>query len=204
MTFSQNIILYIHNFLFIFSDFIILPGYVSFNNSEVDLSTFLTRNIALKLPFVSSPMDTVTEANMAIAMGLCGGIGIIHHNCSIDYQLDQVRKVKKYEQGFIMDPVVMPPHSTVADVLSVKSKLGFSGIPITENGKIGGRLVGLVTLRDIDFVGKTDLNIPVSAVMTPFENLITATHGIGLTEANTILQKSKKVHFKRTKVIMDG
>uniref|UniRef100_A0A5K3ESK9 Inosine-5'-monophosphate dehydrogenase n=2 Tax=Mesocestoides corti TaxID=53468 RepID=A0A5K3ESK9_MESCO len=175
-----------------YNDFIILPGYLDFMANDVDLSTRLTKNIDMKLPFISSPMDTVTESNMAIAMGLCGGVGIIHHNCSIPFQVDEIKKVKKYEQGFIMDPIVLGPNNTPADVLQIRKDHGFSGIPITDTGLIGGRLLGLVTLRDIDFLDDSQLNCPVTSVMTPFDSLVTAYHGIHLSDANKIMQKSKK------------
>ncbi|KAL7061363.1 hypothetical protein AAHC03_09169 [Spirometra sp. Aus1] len=175
-----------------YSDFIILPGYLDFMASDVNLSTRLTRNINLKLPFISSPMDTVTEANMAIAMGLCGGVGILHHNCTIDYQVKQVHTVKKYEQGFILDPIVLGPDDTVDDVYRIRADHGFSGIPITSTGKIGGRLLGLVTLRDIDFLPEESKHCRISEIMTPFEELYTAPHGITLPDANRIMQKRKK------------
>ncbi|VDL14774.1 unnamed protein product [Hymenolepis diminuta] len=175
-----------------YNDFIILPGYLDFLAHDVDLSTRLTKNIDIKLPFISSPMDTVTEANMAIAMGLCGGVGVVHHNCSIDFQANEVRKVKKYEQGFILDPIVLGPNSTPGDILKIRKDHGFSGIPITDTGKIGGKLLGLVTLRDIDFLDEAQLNSPVSGFMTPFDSLVTALDGIHLSEANKIMQQSKK------------
>lgn len=171
-----------------YNDFLILPGYIDFAASDVDLKVNITRNHTIKLPLVSSPMDTVTEADMAIALGLCGGLGIIHNNCSIEEQASMVKKVKSFENGFIMDPITLSPQNTVKDARNIKSKYGFSSIPITKDGRSDGKLMGIISKRDIMFVEESVL---LKEVMSQ-ENLITAFKGVSLEEASNILRECKK------------
>lgn len=173
-----------------YDDVIMMPGHIYFGLNEIDISTNVTRNIKLNLPFVSSPMDTVTEAKMAIAMALQGGIGIIHSNFSIEDQAAEVRKVKKFKNGFITDPVCLSPEHTVADVINIKHTLGYSGIPITEDGKMGSKLVGIVSNRDTTFA--EDVTVKVIDFMTKRDQLSVAREGVRLREANEILKASKK------------
>jgi len=173
-----------------YDDIILLPGHIDFSVEAVSVETALTRRIRLKRPFVSSPMDTVTESAMAIGMALHGGIGIIHCNNTIEEQVREVRRVKRFENGFITEPVVLSPEHTIRDVDRIKAEQGFSGIPITEDGTLAGKLVGIVTNRDVDF--EPDRNKKLREVMTPREQLITAPVGISLAEANRILHQSKK------------
>jgi len=171
-----------------YDDFIVLPGFIDFQASEAELETHVTRNLKIRRPIVSSPMDTVTEWKMAAYLALLGGIGIIHYNNTIEAQVEHVRKVKRFENGFIIDPVVLSPRHTVLDVDAIKRENGFSGIPITEDGTLGSKLVGIVTNRDIDFEKKRSR--PLSQVMST--DLVTAKEGVTLHEANQILKKSKK------------
>jgi len=171
-----------------YDDIIILPGHINFGVDTVDLSTKLTKNIKLNVPLVSSPMDTVTEANMAINMAMLGGIGIIHYNNTIEDQTAEVRKVKRFRNGFITDPLTLSPDHKVSDIDDIKKKFGFSGVPITEEGRMGSKLLGIVTTRDVDFI--KDRSTPVKDVMTT--DLVVGHTGCTLEEANEILRKSKK------------
>ena len=130
---------------FTYDDLIFLPGHIDFSVEDVSLRSKVTRNMMLQTPFVSSPMDTVTEAAMAVAMALHGGLGVIHYNMSIEDQCLEVRKVKKFKNGFIAEPTVLAPHNTLADVDGVKRQSGHSGIPITLDGGLHSKLVGIVT-----------------------------------------------------------
>jgi len=135
-------------------------------------------------------MDTVTESNMAIHMALHGGIGILHSNMPPESQADQVRIVKKFKNGFITDLLCLSPTHNVGDVLRIKNTFGYSGIPITENGKMGGKLVGILSNRDFAFI--EDPTIQIRDIMTPRDKLILAVEGVSLEAANDILKKCKK------------
>eukprot|EP00540_Astrosyne_radiata_P000771 CAMPEP_0116828322 /NCGR_PEP_ID=MMETSP0418-20121206/3594_1 /TAXON_ID=1158023 /ORGANISM="Astrosyne radiata, Strain 13vi08-1A" /LENGTH=532 /DNA_ID=CAMNT_0004457203 /DNA_START=55 /DNA_END=1653 /DNA_ORIENTATION=- len=173
-----------------YDDMIMMPGHIHFALHDVDTKSRLTRNITLKTPFVSSPMDTVTEAKMAIMMALQGGIGIIHANFTMEEQAAEVRKVKKFKNGFITDPVCLSPEHTAQDAFRIKADLGFSSFPITDTGEMGGRLVGIISNRDTSFI--EDPMVKIKEFMTPRESLIAAKEGVSLADANEILKASKK------------
>eukprot|EP00357_Protocruzia_adherens_P007117 CAMPEP_0114979118 /NCGR_PEP_ID=MMETSP0216-20121206/4187_1 /TAXON_ID=223996 /ORGANISM="Protocruzia adherens, Strain Boccale" /LENGTH=503 /DNA_ID=CAMNT_0002340395 /DNA_START=146 /DNA_END=1657 /DNA_ORIENTATION=+ len=182
LIFSQTI------FGFTYDDIIMMPDHIDFPTSDVCLESKLTRHLTLKTPFVSSPMDTVTESRMAISMALQGGIGFIHYNFGIEEQLNELKLVKRFENGFILEPMVLGPNHTVRDVLEIRENMGFSGIPITDSGKMGGNLLGLVTSRDIDFI--TDINTSLREVMTT--DLVTTNKPDNLAECQKILKECKK------------
>lgn len=171
-----------------YHDYLVLPGFIDFHPSEVELSTKFSRDISIQRPIVSSPMDTVTEDRMAIAMALLGGIGIVHYNNTIEEQRRLVDRVKRYKNGFITDPIVLSPEHCIQDIYAIKDRYGFSGIPITEDGTRKTRMIGIVTNRDIDLEKNSDLKL--REVMTT--DLIFGREGMELSEANQILKESKK------------
>ena len=159
---------------FWYKDITLIPNRLpDFERDEVDLTTNFTKNIVLKTPFVSSPMDTVTEAEMAILMALHGGIGVIHYNFStIDEQIKEVEKVKRYQAGFVFNPVVLSPQNTIEDIYKINEKYGFFSVPITEDGTLNSKLMGIVTHRDVRY--RNDMETKLSKVMTPRGKLIVA------------------------------
>mmetsp|Transcript_8004 Transcript_8004/g.16090 ORF Transcript_8004/g.16090 Transcript_8004/m.16090 type:complete len:534 (-) Transcript_8004:2664-4265(-) len=171
-----------------YNDFVILPSHIYFPVDHVSLETRITRDIVLKAPLVSSPMDTVTESEMAINMALQGGIGIVHYNNTDREQKQMVDRVKRYENGFITDPKTLSPKHTVRDAREIKSRYGFSGIPVTEDGTMGSKLLGIVTNRDIELIRRTDTAI--EDVMTT--ELVTAAEGCTLEQAYEMLKECKK------------
>jgi IMP dehydrogenase len=164
-----------------FDDILLRPAYSDVVPSQVDVSTHLTRQIALNIPLLSSPMDTVTESAMAIALAKVGGLGVIHKNLSIQDQTEEVYKVKRSANGIIVDPVTLPPEEPVSRALELMEIHNVSGIPITHPD---GRLVGILTRRDLRFL--EDSHTPISEVMTR-ENLVTATGNVSLEQAERIL-----------------
>jgi len=174
-----------------YDDLICLPGQINFGVHEVVLESHFTKKIHLKNPIVSSPMDTVTEGNMAIAMALHGGIGVIHTNMSIEDQCREVQKVKRYKSGFITDAVCIRPKMTLADLDKLRAGCKYTGFPVTVDGSMGSKLLGLVTRRDTDFV-KDRENTLCESVMTKAGDLVTADEGVDLKVANQILCDTKK------------
>ena len=168
-----------------FDDVLLVPAHSSVLPRDVDVSSHVTRNIILHAPIISAAMDTVTEADLAIAMARAGGLGIIHKNMPLEAQCEQVRRVKRAENGMIYDPVTIDPQSKVGDALAMMSKHHIGGIPVVDKNK---KLIGIVTNRDLRF--HTDYSTPVAEVMTS-ENLVTAPKGISLSDATHILMRSK-------------
>jgi IMP dehydrogenase len=172
-----------------FDDLLIVPGYTEVLPDETDVRARLTRDIVLNIPIIAAAMDTVTEARMAIALAREGGVGIIHRNLSPEAQADEVDKVKRSESGMIVDPVTLPPTATLQEAENLMATFHISGVPITLGGR-GGKLVGILTNRDIRFVEPSDLSRPISEFMTG-ANLITAPVGTTLEQAKSILQEHR-------------
>lgn len=167
-----------------FDDVLLVPAESGVLPHEVDISTRFSRNIVLNVPVVSAGMDTVTESRMAIAIAREGGIGVIHKNMPIEAQAAEVDRVKRSEHGIIIDPVFLSPENTIQDALDLMARYHISGVPVT----VQGRLVGILTNRDLRFEG--DFNRPIKEVMTT-ENLITAPEGTSIDEARNILKQHR-------------
>ena len=168
-----------------FDDVLLVPAFSEVLPSEVDTRTKFSRNIILNIPLCSSAMDTVTEASLAIALAQQGGIGVIHKNLSIEQQAEEVDKVKRSESGMIVDPVTILDNALVSEALSIMQRFKISGVPVID---ADGRLVGIITNRDLRFETRAD--IPVSDVMTP-QPLVTVPTGTTLDEAKVKLQKHR-------------
>lgn len=168
-----------------YDDVLLLPGYSEILPRDTNVSTYLTKNIKLNIPLVSAAMDTVTEAELAIAMALEGGLGFIHKNMRADRQAEQVRRVKRSQSGMILDPITLNINSTVGDAVRIMRDHKIGGIPVIDADR---KLLGIITNRDLRF--QKVMNVPVSDIMTR-ENLITADGSIDLDKAEDILQQHK-------------
>ena len=179
-----------------FDDVLLEPGPSEVMPGDVDVRTRLTNTISLRIPIAASAMDTVTEGRMAIAMAQSGGIGVIHRNLEADQQAEEVRRVKKYESGIVMNPITIHPDETLADALALMSRHGISGVPVVERGPNGhkGRLVGILTNRDVRFA--TNPGQPVSELMTK-DRLITVPEGVSQDDAKRLLHQ-----FRIEKLLM--
>jgi IMP dehydrogenase len=172
-----------------FDDVLLRPGHSAVMPSGVSIATRLTRSILLNLPIISSAMDTVTEARLAIAMAQAGGIGVIHRNLDPADQAEEVRKVKRFESGMVVDPITIFPDATLADALAVMRGASISGIPVVEPGPAGkpGKLIGILTNRDVRFAD--DPRQPVTELMT--RKVITVGEGVTQDEARRLLHQHR-------------
>jgi IMP dehydrogenase len=168
-----------------YDDVLLVPAYSEVVPRETETSSYLTSNIKLNIPIVSAAMDTVTEADLAISMALEGGLGFIHKNMTIEQQAEQVRKVKRSQSGLILDPITLQIHSTVRDAEKIMREFRIGGIPVVDEN---GKLVGIITNRDLRF--QKEMDVAVETIMTK-ENLITASDGITLDQAEETLKKYK-------------
>ena len=169
-----------------FDDVLIQPGESSVLPADAETGTRFTRDITLGIPLISAAMDTVTEATLAIAMAQAGGIGVIHKNLDVSEQADEVRRVKKFESGMVINPVTVTPETTLAEVQELQQRHKISGFPVVERDN--GRLAGIVTNRDVRFA--TDPNTPVRELMT-HEGLVTVEEGIGFDQAKKLLHQHR-------------
>jgi IMP dehydrogenase len=171
-----------------FDDVLLVPQHSTVLPTQVDVSTWLTRNIRLNVPLLSAAMDTVTESGLAIAMAQHGGLGVIHKNLSVEEQASEVDRVKRSESGMIVNPITLSPANRIYEALDLMKKYRISGVPITEDGSKEGRLVGILTNRDLRF--ETNVSRPISEVMTK-DPLFTVPVGTTLDEAREILHRHK-------------
>ena len=174
-----------------FDDVLLIPAKSAILPAETDTKTRLTRSIALGIPLISAAMDTVTESGLAIAMAQAGGIGVIHKNMAIERQAQEVLRVKKFEAGMVVDPVTIRPDQTLADALQLMADHRISGIPVVEagaNGDAPGKLVGILTNRDVRFADNAEQ--PVRELMTR-DNLVTVGSGVDAGEAKRLLHKHR-------------
>lgn len=178
-----------------YDDVSLVPAHSIVLPKDVNLETRLTRDLKLKLPILSAAMDTVTEGRLAIAMAQMGGIGIIHKNLTVEQQATEVARVKKYESGVIRDPITVGPETTIREVLAITQARNISGVPVVD----GGRLVGIVTHRDMRF--ETELDDPVRHIMTKQDRLITVKEGADAEEVLKLLHRNR---IEKVLVVNDG
>ncbi|MGE0231234.1 MAG: IMP dehydrogenase [Flavobacteriaceae bacterium] len=180
------------NLALTFDDVLLQPGHSNVMPGEVDTTTRLTRSISLRIPILSSAMDTVTESRLAIAMAQAGGIGVIHRNLDPEVQAEEVRQVKKFESGMVVNPLVIGPDAALRDALDLMQRHNISGVPVVENGGKGGyhtgRLVGILTNRDVRFASNPEQR--VYELMTR-ENLVTVREGVSHDEAKRLLHQHR-------------
>ncbi len=172
-----------------FDDVLLVPQYSEILPKQTNVKTNLTRNIKLNLPLVSAAMDTVTEHDLAIELALFGGIGIIHKNMDPDDQAEEVALVKRFENGFVINPICAKPNDTIEDIYKIREKYGYKAVPITDTGEVNGKLLGLVTANDYFY--HKHCKLKVKDRMTKVEKLLVAYEGLTLSEANDILEESK-------------
>jgi len=178
-----------------FDDVLLVPAYSEVLPRDTSLVTRLTRNISLNIPLVSAAMDTVTESRLAIAMAQEGGIGIIHKNLNADDQAREVARVKRHEFGIVIDPVTVTPSMRVRDAIALQRQHGISGLPVVE----GGKVVGIVTNRDLRFEARLDE--PLRTIMTPQERLVTMKEGATLDEAQSLMHQHR---LERVLIVNDA
>lgn len=169
-----------------FDDVLLKPAYSEILPADADVKTKVTKEISLNIPIISSAMDTVTESRLAIAMAQCGGLGCVHKNLSIKDQADEIRRVKKFESGIVINPLTITPDETLGDALSLMKEYGISGIPVVKNGT--KKLVGILTNRDVRFA--SDKKQPIKELMTK-DGLITAKSSVSKQDAKALLHKNK-------------
>ncbi len=178
-----------------FDDVLLVPGYSEILPRDVDLGTRLTRQVRLRLPLLSAPMDTVTESRLAIAMAQAGGVGVIHKNLPARDQAREVARVKRFESGVLKDPITVGPNASVRDVVAITLDNKISGVPVLQ----GKQLIGIVTNRDLRF--EANLDQPVTAIMTPAERLVTVREGASIDEAKALMHKHR---LERVLVVNDA
>ena len=169
-----------------FDDLLLVPAHSTVLPNTADLSTYLTSNIRINIPMISSAMDTVTESNLAIALAQEGGVGFIHKNMSIEHQAEEVLRVKRFESGMVTKPVTTRPNATLADIRALTAKHGFAGFPVTDDD---GNLLGIITGRDIRFLN--DQSLTVAKMMTPKERLITVRENTPREEVTRLMQENR-------------